>query len=63
MTPNRASPPATPRWVKALGLIAVLVVLVLIILMLAGGEHGPARHGAADQGEPDRRVEVIGSAR
>lgn len=38
--------PATPRWVKALALAAVVVILVVVAIMLiAGGEHGPGRHG------------------
>ncbi|MEO6350781.1 MAG: hypothetical protein ABIP53_09020 [Candidatus Limnocylindrales bacterium] len=42
-TENR---PATPRWVKALALAAVVIIAVVIVVMLvAGGEHGPGRHG------------------
>jgi hypothetical protein len=34
-----------PRWVKAFGLIAlVVVVLVLVLLVAGGGNHGPGRH-------------------
>lgn len=41
--------PGTPRWVKALGIAALVVVLLLVVLMLtgAGGEHGPSRHEAS----------------
>jgi len=35
--------PATPRWVKVFGAIA-LVVLLLFVVRLFGGEHGPGRH-------------------
>jgi hypothetical protein len=42
--PDRGSTTSTPRWVKVLGIIAVLLLLLLGILMLIGGEHGPARH-------------------
>jgi len=43
-TENR---PSTPRWVKALALAAAVVVAVVVVVMLlAGGEHGPSRHGA-----------------
>lgn len=39
-------PPALPRWVVALavGALAVVVVLVLAMVLL-GGEHGPGMHG------------------
>lgn len=41
--------PATPWWVKLIG-IALLVVLVLaaIIFLASGGRHGPGIHGSAD---------------
>lgn len=31
------SPPPTPRWVKAFGVIALVLVLLFVILHLAGG--------------------------
>jgi hypothetical protein len=49
--PDRASPPGTPRWVKAFG-IAFLVLVLLFGIMVASG-HGPGRHlsggGPGDQ--------------
>jgi hypothetical protein len=42
-SPN-PTPPATPRWVKVSGIIAVVVVVLVVIMALAGGEHGPSRH-------------------
>jgi len=33
-----------PRWVKVLGIIAVVLVLLVVILLLSGGNHGPGRH-------------------
>src|SRR5918996_4066452 len=34
-------PPSAPRWVKLLGIIAiVLALLVIVILIAGGGEHG-----------------------
>ncbi len=35
-----------PRWVKILGIIALVVILRLVVLMLVGGGggHGPGRH-------------------
>ncbi len=39
-------PYSTPRWVKIIGTIALVLVLLLGILHLAGlrPNHGPARH-------------------
>ena len=36
-------PPGTPGWVKAFGLIALVVVVLVVVLLLTGG-HGPAQH-------------------
>ena len=39
--------PATPLWVKAIGLgILVVLVLAIVILIVSGGQHGPGMHGA-----------------
>jgi hypothetical protein len=40
--------PGTPGWVKALGVIAVIVVLLIAFVLVTGigGPHGPQRHGA-----------------
>ncbi len=37
---------STPRWVKILGIIVIVLVLLVGTLMLAGvgGDHGPGRH-------------------
>lgn len=47
--PAQDRPPATPAWVKALGVVlAVLVLLVLAKLAFGGGGlagHGPGMHG------------------
>ena len=39
-------PYSTPRWVKILGIVALVLVLVFGILHLAGigGNHGPGQH-------------------
>ena len=55
--PDRGDDTRTPRWVKAFGIITLLVVLVFVVLMLAGGgDHGPGRHfptgGAGGQTPP-----------
>ena len=52
----------TPRWVKAFGVIAVVVVLLIAILLLTGGNHGPGRHtGSGDAGRPPSSSEVTES--
>ncbi len=45
--------PATPWWVKAIG-IAILVVLIVaaVILVVGGGQHGPGMHGSAGAARP-----------
>ena len=42
--PSPGSTMGTPRWVKVVGIIAVVLLLLLGIMMLIGGEHGPGRH-------------------
>jgi hypothetical protein len=46
--------PSTPRWVKVLGIAALVVVLLVVVVMLvAGGQHGPGRHTMpGDTGAP-----------
>jgi hypothetical protein len=39
-----------PRWVKVVGIIAVVLLLLLGIMMLIGGEHGPGRHAPSGDG-------------
>lgn len=52
-TPGSDSDPAAPqltgppRWVKVLGVIALLILVVLVIGKVVGLEHGPSNHGAA----------------
>lgn len=42
---NRPPYPGTPRWVKVLGIIALVLVLLFVAMMfVGGGEHGPGRH-------------------
>ena len=44
---RRQSAPGTPRWVWALGLVAVTLIVVSIAAQLLGVQHGPGLHGAA----------------
>jgi hypothetical protein len=40
-----------PRWVKASGVIAiVLIVLVVVLVLAGGGNHGPSRHARSTDG-------------
>jgi hypothetical protein len=43
---NRSPYPGTPRWVKVLGIIAIVVVVLFVIMLLTG--HGPGRHTPSD---------------
>jgi len=46
--PGRATP-GRPRWVKVLGVIAIVLLLLIIGLQLfGGGRHGPFRHTPSD---------------
>lgn len=38
-----------PRWVKALGLVVLVLVLVLVVSKLAGVDHGPGMHSSGDR--------------
>jgi hypothetical protein len=42
--PDGESTTGTPRWVKAFGLIAVMLVVLLLVIALLRGGHGPGRH-------------------
>lgn len=41
---NRALPPATPRWVKLFGILAVALVALFVVVMLMGGHTPPVQH-------------------
>ena len=41
---NDLKPPATPRWVKVFGIIALVVVLLFVGLLLVHGPHRLGRH-------------------
>ncbi len=40
-TPARG---AVPRWVKVLGVVALVVIVIVVVMLLVGGDHGPGRH-------------------
>ena len=37
---SASTPPSTPRWVKAFGIIAIVLVLLFVVLHLTGGGLG-----------------------
>ena len=39
---NRPPYPGTPRWVKASGIVVIVLILLAAIMLLSG--HGPGRH-------------------
>lgn len=43
VTPD-SGPPATPWWVKAIALVALILLLVVLAVALMGGDHGPGMH-------------------
>jgi uncharacterized cupredoxin-like copper-binding protein len=44
-TPATRDRPATPRWVKLLGVAAIVLILLVVAVMLpSGGTHGPGLH-------------------
>ncbi len=55
--PDRGSTTGTPRWVKILGTIVIVLVLLFAIMMfVGGGSHGPGQHtpsgGTGGQTQP-----------
>ncbi|MEH1130754.1 hypothetical protein [Micromonospora sp. CPCC 206061] len=50
-----------PRWVKVVGIIAIVVAVLVLVMLLTGlgGEHGPGRHSAAGA-EHGRQLPAMG---
>jgi uncharacterized cupredoxin-like copper-binding protein len=66
-SPRDAEPqhrPATPAWVKAIGVgILVLVLVAVVILLVGGGQHGPGMHtGAATPSRDGSASGAVGNA-
>ena len=40
MGPKRGSPPGTPRWVKVLVILFIVLILLVVILHLTGNDFG-----------------------
>lgn len=71
-TPDPVLPrrPGTPRWVKAIGLALIAVVLLaLVVIVVGGGRHGPGMHAGTGAGrspsstavDPLGREQAVGS--
>ena len=56
------SPPGVPRWVKALAVVGVILLLVLSVALVVGGNHGPNRHGMEGPSQPHRESVAVASA-
>jgi uncharacterized membrane protein len=41
-----SKPSSTLRWIRVVGIIALVVVLLVVVMLLigGGGGHGPGRH-------------------
>ena len=51
--PGGGASAGTPRWVKVLAVIGVVLALVVgVMLLVGGGEHGPGRHTGSDGTTP-----------
>lgn len=56
-TPVVQGPPGTPRWVKALGVAAILAVLLVVgAMLIMGGQHGPGLHAGSPSGHPGQTI-------
>ena len=53
--------PPTPRWVRALGVLAALLLVLLLSALLLGGEHGPGQHSSAPPPPADAPAAVPAS--
>ncbi|MGH3695764.1 MAG: hypothetical protein ACRDRX_17545 [Pseudonocardiaceae bacterium] len=51
----------TPRWVKACGIIALVVILAFVIVLVTRGPHRPGMHGAGGGAAPSASVTAPGS--
>jgi hypothetical protein len=62
---SAAAYPGTPRWVKLGAIVAIVVVLLVVLIMvIAGGEHGPARHVTSGSGTaPQFAAALLASGR
>jgi hypothetical protein len=51
MSENETDRVRTPRWVKAFGIVALVLVALVVVMLVAGrGGHGPGRHAPGGNG-------------
>jgi hypothetical protein len=44
--PDAMKPPATPWWVKVIGIgLLVILIVAAVVFVVGGGQHGPGMHG------------------
>jgi hypothetical protein len=46
MKPESHKAEGTPRWVKAFGIIALVLVVLVVVVLVTGTDHGPGRHSS-----------------
>ncbi|MEU0164156.1 hypothetical protein ABZ214_01555 [Streptomyces iakyrus] len=46
-TPDQGPAPATPRWVKVSGAVAVALIVLFLVLHLTGSGFGPGMHSGS----------------
>lgn len=56
---DRRSNPSTPRWVKAFGIVVLILILLFATLQFTGigGSHGPGNHAPSSDTQPSNRTE------
>jgi hypothetical protein len=57
VTENDTDTAGTPRWVKAFGIVGLVLVVLVVVILVVGrsGTHGPGRHVGADSPSGDTR--------
>ncbi|MGI8946421.1 MAG: hypothetical protein ACR2FV_00235 [Ornithinimicrobium sp.] len=52
-------PPGVPLWVKAFGVLVLVLLVLLAVMLLNGGSHGPGRHTSSGQFPGNADVAVV----
>lgn len=61
-SPDRGSPPRTPRWVWVSVIVVGVLILVAVVLMLfSNGQHGPGRHMSSGGAPTSSSTEPVGA--
>ena len=61
LPPVSSGRPATPRWVKGLGVLLVIAALIVAVVLLQGGDqHGPGLHaGMGDHRDTSVQFQAV----